>query len=106
MDWQTSDALRREDAEVWLFESVDQKFYDASTQIQHVGRNKRGVSDAHCAALRERAEDRWRNALRLLRPTADLDAQVRNPSSLCRWLELNAIPWLWIPGSREERAPE
>src|SRR3954463_4973911 len=24
-DWQTSDALRRENAEVWLFESMDQK---------------------------------------------------------------------------------
>jgi hypothetical protein len=34
-----------------------------------VGRNKRRVSDAHCAALRASAEDRWRNALRLLRLT-------------------------------------
>ncbi|MEA2950905.1 MAG: hypothetical protein QOJ96_425 [Alphaproteobacteria bacterium] len=25
-DWQTSDALRRENAKVWLFESMDQKF--------------------------------------------------------------------------------
>jgi hypothetical protein len=67
-DWQTSGASRRENAKLWLFESADQKL-DASTQIQRVERNKRRVSDAHCAALRGRAEDRWRNALRLLRPT-------------------------------------
>src|SRR4051812_26111898 len=39
-DWQTSDALRRENEEVWLFESVDQKFYDASTQIQRAARRE------------------------------------------------------------------
>jgi hypothetical protein len=31
-DWQSSDALRRENAEVWLFETVDQKLKrDAAT---------------------------------------------------------------------------
>src|SRR3954471_9260787 len=51
-DWQTSDASRRENVKVWLFESVDQNFCEASTQVQRVGRNKRRISDAHCAALR------------------------------------------------------
>src|SRR4051812_20618315 len=37
-DWQTSDALRRENAEAWLFESVDQKL---SKTLQHTPRHTR-----------------------------------------------------------------
>jgi hypothetical protein len=105
---QTSDALRRENKKPWLFESVDQNFTNASTQIQRVGRNKRRVSDAHCAALRE--ERRMAQCASLIAPYA-LSGPLgcAGPESIvpvsavgCR----TQIPWLWIPGSREERAPE
>jgi hypothetical protein len=37
-DWQTSDALRRENVAAWLFESVDQNF---GTTSQHILRHTR-----------------------------------------------------------------
>ena len=37
-DWQTSDALRRENENAWLFESVDQNF---GTMSQHTPRHTR-----------------------------------------------------------------